>query len=414
MTLKLFRNARIFTPRDPGTALSGQAQGEVQAFLKGAMVIKDGYIEDVGDEGKVLAKLKPHEIDWEINCGGQCIIPGFVDSHTHMCFAESREEEFALRINGTPYLDILAQGGGILSSVRAVRASDPKELFDATCRNTSKALALGTTTLEIKSGYGLDLENELKMLAVIAEVARTTPLDVAATFLGAHAVPEEYASCPEDFVTCLIDEMLPAVKTQNIAAFCDVFCEKGVFSADQTQRILTAAKALGFKLKLHADEVHDLGGAGLAARLGAVSADHLLAAGDEGFAAMAQAGTMAVLLPATAYCLKKNYAPARKMVAAGVPVALATDCNPGSSFTESMPFVFGLAVLNMDLSPAEALTAATLNGAYALDMAGQVGSLDRGKQADFMMLEGRSPAVLAYRAGGFPVTAVYKKGERVA
>jgi imidazolonepropionase len=331
-----------------------------------------------------------------------------------MCFADRREEEFSLRINGTSYLDILAKGGGILSSVRSVRAAEPKQLFTYTYQTVTKALSFGTTTLEIKSGYGLDLENELKMLAVIGELDRKTCLDVVATFLGAHAIPKEYKTNPDGFVEELIETILPAVKDQGIARFCDVFCEKGIFSIDQSRKILQAALVLGLKLKLHADEVQDLGGGRLAAELGAISADHLLATSPDSIAAMRQAGTIGILLPATAFSLKKGYAPARKMIESGLPLALATDCNPGSSFTESIPFVIGLSIMNMDLTPYEALTASTLNGAYAISMADRVGSLDIGKQADFLLLDGQSPAILAYHAGVSPVTAVYKKGEKVA
>jgi imidazolonepropionase len=276
-----------------------------------------------------------------------------------------------------------------------------------------QALSLGSTSLEIKSGYGLDTENEMKMLRVIRRVGRTTPLDVVSTFLGAHAVPPLYLGREEEYVDLLIDEMLPVVKAENLAEHCDVFCEKGVFSLKQSRRLLAAAKGLGFKVKIHADEVNDLGGAGLAAELYAISADHLLAVSDEGIARLAAAGVVATLLPATAYSLRKPYARAREMLAQGVPLALATDCNPGSCFCESMPFVIGLAVLNMGLSPAEALTGATLNSAYAIGMAGKVGSLEVGKQADFLLLDGESPAILAFHAGVAPLLAVYKRGEKI-
>jgi imidazolonepropionase len=330
-----------------------------------------------------------------------------------MCFAGLREWEFIQRLEGKPYLEILRQGGGILSSVRAVAAAGEEELYNATLRRVQTAMGFGTTTLEIKSGYGLDTENELKMLRVIDRVAKSHPVDVVATFLGAHAVPDNYRDDPGGFVDLLIAEMLPAVKKQGIARFCDVFCEKGVFSLADGRRLLLAAKGLGLRAKLHADEVHDLGGAGLAAELGACSADHLLAASEENLAAMAAAGVVAILLPATAYSLRKPYARARLMIDKQLPVALATDCNPGSSFTESMPFVIGLAVLNMAMSPAEALTGATLNAAYGIGMAEWVGSLDAGKQADFLLLDGDTPAMLAYHAGVSPVAAVYKNGRQV-
>lgn len=413
MTVTLVRNARIHTPVDGGRPLAGEDQAKLRIHDPGAMIIRDGLIADIGPEPEILAKTDRDSMDGEIDGGGRCLIPGFVDPHTHICFAATREAEFGLRLAGTPYLEILKQGGGILSSVRAVRAVDEETLYAHTLSHVTRAMGLGTTTLEIKSGYGLDTETELKMLRVIDRISRNTPLDVAATFLGAHAVPEEYRRQPERFVDLVIDEMLPAVTEQGIARFCDVFCEKGVFTIEQGRRILSAAKELGLGVKIHADEVHDLGGAALAAEQTAASADHLLAAGDGGLEAMAAAGVIGVLLPATAYSLRKPYARARRMIELAVPLALATDCNPGSSYTESMPFAFGLAVMNMELSPAEALNGATLNAAYAIRMSDRVGSLDVGKQADFLLLEGESPAILAYHAGVSSVAAVYKKGKRL-
>lgn len=414
MIRKLFLNANIHTPVDSGRPAAGEDQGRLVHHEKGALLVEDGLIVEAGDEVKIVGLSLEKTIHQTVDCRGYCLIPGFVDSHTHMCFAERREAEFAQRISGVPYLEILNQGGGILSSVKSVAGASEDDLAANTRTHILSALSLGTTTLEIKSGYGLDLANELKMLNAIHRSADTSPVDVAATFLGAHAVPLEYRERPDEFVDLVINEMLPQVANQGIAGFCDVFCEEGVFTIDQGRRILTAAGTLGLGLKIHADEVHDLGGAGLAAELHAVSADHLLAANRENLALMAQKGCVATLLPATAFSLGKPYARAREMVELALPVALATDCNPGSSYTESMPFTIALAVMNMGLSPAEALTAATLNGAYALGMADRVGSLDAGKQADFILLDGESPAILAYHPGVSPAKAVYKRGEKVA
>ena len=414
MTIKLFRSVHLVTPQDSGGPRTGSDQWKVADWARGALLVRDGLVSAVGSQEDVLRQTRDVDVDQEISGEGRCMIPGFVDPHTHMCFARRREKEFGMRLQGVPYLDILRAGGGILSSVKAVREASDEELFQSTLRQVTSALRFGTTTVEIKSGYGLDTASELRMLQVVRRISRETPLDVVPTFMGAHAVPGEYKDRPEDFVTLLVEEMLPAVQEQGIASFCDVFCEEGVFSVLQTRRILQAARKHGLGLKVHADEVHDLGGAGVAAELGAISAEHLLAAREEGLRAMAAAGTMAVLLPATAYSLRKPYAAGRKMIDMAVPVALATDCNPGSCFSESMPFVFGLAVLNMHLTPEEALTGTTLNAAYAIGMASRVGSLEVGKKADFLLLDGESPAVLAYHAGVSSVEQVYKAGERVA
>jgi imidazolonepropionase len=413
MIRKLFKNARIITPFDRDRPLAGHDQGKVTRIEKGAILCRDGLIEAIGDEKELACHIHGHDPDVEVDCGGRCLIPGFVDPHTHLCFTATREEEFSRRIEGMEYLEILRRGGGILSSVRAVRAASEEELFSATYKHAISALKSGTTTLEIKSGYGLETQAELKMLRVIDRIGRETPLDVIPTFLGAHAVPQEYSDAPDRYVDILVEEMIPAVSRQGIARFCDVFCEKGAFDIEQSHRILRRAREAGMGLKIHADEVHDLGGAGLAAELGAISAEHLLAANGENLRAMAEKGVIGVLLPATAYSLRKKYAPARNMVELGLPVALATDCNPGSSYTESMPFVFGLAVLAMNLSVNEALVASTLNAAYAVGMAKEVGSLEKGKKADFLLLDGEGPAILAYHAGVSPVQEVYKCGELV-
>jgi imidazolonepropionase len=413
MIRKLFKNARIVTPSDPGRPLAGKDQGKVNRIETGALICSDGIIEAIVDESEVAVHNLGRDLDEEIDCGGRCLIPGFVDPHTHLCFAETREEEFSQRIEGMEYLEILRRGGGILSSVRSVRAASEEELFSVTCEHALSALGFGTTTLEVKSGYGLETDTELKMLRVIARLGRETPLDVVPTFLGAHAIPGEYAKASDIYVDIVIQEMIPAVSAQGIARFCDVFCEEGAFNVEQSRRTLERARLAGMGLKIHADEVHDLGGASLAAELGVTSAEHLLAANEENLRAMVKKGVIGVLLPATAYSLRKKYAPAGKMIELGLAVALATDCNPGSSYTESMPFIFGLAVLNMNLTVSQALVASTLNAAYAIGMEKEVGSLEKGKKADFLVLDGKSPAILAYHAGVSPVLEVYKRGELV-
>lgn len=416
MSGKLFYNAAITTPLAGDAPASGADQGRVASWEKGALFVEDGLIAAVGDETEVRAALaaKDAEIEEERDCDGVAMIPGFVDPHTHICFAARREKEFTMRLQGKTYLEILGAGGGILSSVRAVKAASEDELFETTRENALSALNFGTTTMEVKSGYGLDTAEELKMLRVIARLGDETPLDVVPTFMGAHAVPAEYKGRADDFVDVIVNEMLPAVKEQGVARYCDVFCETGVYTVAQSRRILEAARTLGMKLRIHADEVDDTQGAGLAAELRVASAEHLLAANEKNLRAMAEAGVIANVLPATAYSLRKPYADARRMIELGVPVALASDCNPGSCFCESMPFVFGLAVMNMNMTVEEALTGCTLNAAWAVGLQDKVGSLEPGKQADFLLLDGDSPTILAYHAGVSPVMEVYKKGVYVA
>jgi len=415
MVRKLFRNARIYTPRDLGEPLRGRDQGSLTAFPEGALLVEDGLLAAIGLEKEVLDRVAGGQLCQEVDLEGMCVIPGLVDPHTHMCFVGTREREFQMRCEGTSYLEILAAGGGILSTVQRVRQAREEELLAETTGRMRKAMAMGTTTLEVKSGYGLNIQDELKMLRVIDRGARLAGADVSPTFLGAHAIPPEFKNSPGEYVDLVVEEMLPRVSQQGIARFCDVFCEEGVFSPDETRRILRRARSLGLGLKIHADEIKDTGGAKLAAELEAVSAEHLLAASNEGLKAMAEKGVIAILLPATALSLRKPYARAREMIQMGVPVALATDCNPGSSYTNSMLLVMALAVLGMGLSAEEALVASTINGAYAIGMAQKVGTLEVGKQADFVVLDGETPWIIPYSLGAqSSVRAVYKRGERVS
>ena len=414
MTLKLFKRARIHTPRTGRGPAVGAEQGKLTVHEDGCLLVENGRLAAVGARSDVEKHLEGRVVDQEFDLEGAAVVPGFVDPHTHACFAAKREAEFSMRLAGKPYLEILQAGGGILSSVRSVRSAPDELLFDFSRALLASTLSYGTTTIEVKSGYGLDVETELRMLRVIDRLGRETPQTVVPTFMGAHAVPEEFRENPEGYVDLLREEMLPAVAQQGIARFCDIFCEDGVFSVEQSRRILKRAREYGFRIKVHADEVHDLGGAALAGELRAVSAEHLLAASDAGIEAMAKAGVVAVLLPATAYSLRKPFARARAMVEQGVPVALATDLNPGSCFCESMPFVFSLAVMGMGLTPEEALTGATLNAAWAIGAARDAGSLEAGKMADFLVLDGETPAVFAYASGARPIRSVWKFGERVA
>lgn len=414
MTLKLFKRARVFTPIGGPAPAAGADQGKLAVWEDACLLVEGGRFAVVGTGADVRRALAGRPVDQEIDLEGAAVVPGLVDPHTHACFVAKREAEHSMRLAGRSYLDILKAGGGILSSVRSVRSATQDELFAASIELLRRMLWYGTTTVEVKSGYGLDVGTELRMLHVIGRLGRYGPQTVVGTFMGAHAVPEEHRSDPDAYVGLVVDGMLPVVRAQGVARFCDVFCEEGVFSVDQTRKILTRARELGLGIKLHADEVNDLGGAALAGELRATSAEHLLAASDEGIDAMARGGVVAVLLPATAYSLRKPFARARDMIERGVPVALATDMNPGSCYCESMPFVISLAIMCMGLTPEEALTAATLDAAWAIGMQESVGSIEPGKLADFLVLDGEGPGIFAYASGSRPIRSVWKMGERVA
>jgi len=356
------------------------------------------------------------------------VMPGFVDAHTHAVFAGERAGEFEQRLAGASYLEIMAAGGGIMSTVRATRAASLEQLIAESRPRLDAMLAHGTTTAEVKTGYGLNTADELKMLSAIRRLNEEHPLDLIPTFLGAHAVPSEYAGRADEYVDLIIQEMLPAVSDQGSAVgspqsaicnlqsaiFCDVFCEEGAFTLAQSRRILEAAKRLGLGLKIHADEFTALGGAALAAELGATSADHLAATPEEDLRRLAAAGTIAVLLPGTTFGLgQTHYADARRMVERGVPVALGSDLNPGTCWCESMPFIIALACRYLRLTPAEAIVAATLNAAYASGVGDRVGSLEVGKQADIIILALPDYRHLAYRFGSNPVQTVIKAGRVV-
>jgi len=338
------------------------------------------------------------------------VLPGFVDPHTHFIFSGERAEEFAWRTRGLSYMDIMGRGGGITATVRVIRAASHEELSGKGLERLNTMLSFGVTTVEGKSGYGLDYKTEIRQLEVMKKLSELHPVDVVPTFLGAHVIPVEYKNRGDKYIDFIIGTVLPAVAERKLAEFCDVFCEKDVFSAEQAKRILLAARSLGLRLKLHADEINPTGSAELAAELGAVSADHLLHASDRGIEALRDAGVVAALLPGTAFCLKKPYARARFMIDSGVPVTLATDMNPGTFCSESVPLIIALAVLNMDMSIEEAVTAITINAAAALGRANRIGSIDVGKRGDLVMLEYPSYTSLAYRTGINTVHLVIKGG----
>jgi len=385
---------------------------ELGIIRNGALAARRGKIVWVGSTDERRAAVRPIPFCKLVEAYGKTVLPGLVDPHTHLVFAGSRENEFAMRIEGKTYMEIAAAGGGINATVAATRQASKADLAFAARRTLHRMLALGTTTVEAKSGYGLDLESEIKMLEVINELNQDDPMSVVPTFMGAHEIPPEFRIHPDGYVSLVIEQMIPAVAEKKLARFCDVFCETGVFSVEQTARIFEAARAADMELRVHADELTDLGGAAMAARLRARTADHLLYANDDGIRAMADAGVIAVLLPGTAYFLHmQRYARARDMIAAGVPIALATDFNPGSCMTESMPLILNLACTQMRMLPAEAIAAGTINAAWALGEQTGVGSLEVGKQADLLVLDAPNHEHLCYHFGVNLVDTVVKNGK---
>ncbi len=399
---------------NPSRPRRGEEMRDLGIIRQGALAARRGKIVWVGPTADLLGAVRPMAFSKLIDAYGKTVMPGLVDPHTHLVFAGSRENEFAQRIQGRTYLDIAAAGGGINATVVATRKASKRELKTAARKAINRMLTLGTTTVDAKSGYGLDSETELKMLEVIRELNEEGPMSVIPTFMGAHEVPPEFRQNPEAYVDLVITRMLPAVAAHKLARFCDVFCETGVFTVEQSERILRAAQQVGLESRIHADELTDLGGAAMAARIKARTADHLLFANDEGIRQMAGAGVIAVLLPGTAYFLHtQRYARAREMIAAGVPVALATDFNPGSCMTESMPLIMNLACCEMRMLPAEAIIAATINAAWAIGEEECAGSLEVGKQADILILDAPNHEHLCYHFGANLVETVVKNGKVV-
>jgi len=392
----------------------GAAMQDLGVINNGAILF-DEKIRWVGSNNDVDAAIVDLHLgndDVEfVDCSGQTVMPGFVDSHTHMVFAGNRADEFARRLQGVPYTQIAAEGGGILTTMNAVREASVQELYDVAEALATSALMHGTTTIEIKSGYGLSVESELAQLEAIELLRETHEARIVPTFMGAHDVPPEFKHAPDEYVDLLINEMLPKVAEHNLAVFVDVFTDAGFFTVEQSTRILLAAKKLGFLVKVHADEISNIGASAMAAELGAVSADHLEFTTESDMDAMLTAGTVATLLPGTAYTLRLPYPPARKMIEKGLTVALATDCNPGSCFTENMSTVLSLACANMHMSIEESIVAATLNGAHALRMSNSVGSIEVGKLADLVIYDVPSYSSLVYHFGVNHVWSVWVGGE---
>jgi imidazolonepropionase len=387
----------------------GAAQADAGVLARGVVASHRGTIVFVGpsDDWRQAGSLASDAVI--VDAGGGSVVPGFVDAHTHVAFAGDRREELRRRLAGATYAEIASEGGGILATVAATRTATEDHLVEVTAKRLDEMLRSGTTSCEAKTGYGLTTDSELKLLRVLARLQITQPVEIVPTFMGAHEVPVEFRGRTEPYVDLLCDEMIPAVAQSGLAAWCDVFCEEGVFSPAQATRILEAGRAAGMKPRIHADELGLSGGSLVAAAVGARSADHLIFADRNAAKALASSGTVATLLPAAAFFLKLGrYAPARMLIDAGVPVALATDVNPGGGFSPSMAFAMTLACFAMSLTFEEALVAATLNAAYSLDRDAQVGSLEPGKQMDAVLVDG--PAVELIRVGSPTIRLVIKKG----
>ncbi len=413
----------------------GTSQGDLQIIENGAVAVSDGRIVTVGPSAEILGQATASTR--LIDAGNHVVLPGFVDAHTHVIFAGDRADEFDMRLRGATYLEIMKAGGGIMSTVRATRAASVEQIVVESNDRLAQMVTHGTTTVECKTGYGLDTATELKMLRAIADLAASLPIDLIPTFLGAHVVPAEYKGREEQYVDLVVNEMLPAVAEEHVRLwesehvrgaahtptsahahmplFCDVFCDDGAFTLAQSHRILSRAEHLGFALKIHADEFANLGGAALAADLGAASADHLMVTPRDEMVRMAKADVVAVLLPGTTFGLGKfDFADGRAFVESNVPVALGTDMNPGTSWCGSMPLMMAIATRYERLTPAEAIVAATLNAAYATGVGDRVGSLQPGKQADILISNVPDYWDLAYRYGANPIRTVIKRGRVIS
>ncbi|MBU4425268.1 MAG: imidazolonepropionase [Proteobacteria bacterium] len=408
----IIKNASQLVTCSGFEAKCGKDMSDLQIINDGAVVIEQGIIRAVGKTGDTISDFDESRFS-VIDARGKTVLPGFVDSHTHFVFGGYRAEEFSWRLRGDSYMQIMERGGGILNTVLATRKATKHELTETGRKRLDSMLSFGVTTVEGKSGYGLDHDTELKQLEVMAELDNGHPIDIVRTFLGAHAVTKDYKGREDTYIEYLIDRVMPEVAERKLAEFCDVFCEKNVFSVEQARRLLSRAKEMGFKLKIHADEIVQLGGAELAAELDAVSADHLLQASDKGIHDMAEKGIIATLLPGTAFGLREPYARGRYMIDNNCAVALATDLNPGSCFSESIPLIFALATLYMNITTEEAITALTINGAAALNREDAIGSIDVGKKGDVAILEFPSYEYIPYHIGVSAVEKVVKDGNLV-
>jgi imidazolonepropionase len=404
MTTLIINIAHLYSPNINGK------YGDVLYHENVSILIKDGYIEKIIPENN----FSKDDIDQLIDAKGSTVLPGFVDAHTHPIFRNTRESEFLMRIQGKSYEEIAESGGGIRNSARDFQRAEKSEIKSKTKQRIKTFLEYGTTTIEAKSGYGLSLEGEIKTLEIISELNNEQKLEMVPTFLGAHEVPDEYQTKREDYIQLIIDEMLPEVAGRHLAEFCDVFCEKGVFTIDETRQILLAAGKYGLRARMHADELNAFGAAELAAEIGAVTADHLVMVSDRGIKAMAEKNVIPVLLPATTFFLgKTTYAPAKKMLANNCQVAIATDFNPGSSMTQNMPLVWTIAALKFGMVTGELLWASTFIPAKSIKREKDIGSIDVGKKADLILLDIPNLDYLAYHMGINHVLMTIKSGEVV-
>jgi len=404
--------SQLVTLAGPARPRAGAEMRELGIIIGGALLARDGVIVAVGAASEVEPQAGPDAI--RIDARTSVVMPGFVDAHTHPVFAGTREDEYEMRAAGLTYQQIASQGGGIRSTVRKTREASEDDLFEMALPRVRSLLEHGTTTVEAKSGYGLTLDDELKILRVIQRLNAETPLELIPTFLGAHEIPDEYSDAREDYIRLVTDEMLPRVAAEGLARYCDVFCESHVFTVDESRRVLARAKELGLGVRLHAEQLSLSGGASLAAEFGAATADHLEWIDAEGIIALSRAGVIAVLLPGAVFHLGlSRYAPARAMIEAELPVALATDFNPGSSPTPSMQMILSIACTQMRMIPAEAISAATINAAYSLDGGNRIGSLEVGKQADAVVFDCSDYRQIPYLFGINHAVVVIKSGRIV-
>ena len=389
-----------------------EKQGENLKLKNAAILVEDGIIKEITSDGKLPKGCEENSgcTYFVIDAQGKLLTPGLVEGHTHLVFGGYRQNEIPMKLKGASYLDILNAGGGILDTVRHTREASFEELYDKSFGFLDEMLALGVTTCEAKSGYGLDLENEKKQLEIIKKLNEEHSIDMVATFMGAHAIPPEYKGNADGYIDFLCEELLPYVAENKLAEFADVFCEDSVFDVPQSRKYMERAKDLGLGLKIHADEIEEIGGSELAGQMQAVSAEHLIAAGEKGMAAMAKGGTTAMLLPATSFYLGKTFAPARRMIELGIPVAIASDFNPGSCPSLNLQFAINLGYLRYKMTPEEVLTAVTINPACAIGRGKKVGTVEVGKQADFVIWDAPNMEMLCYRFGSNLALKVIKKG----